>query len=135
MSSPLSARFAVQTAAGHLEGCLKALCAGRHRRKPLGALLRTREATSLLDGDLRDAMVSFTKQGANAAKHDYSNADGPIPLFAFADAVYAHYLARRFGAAVLDACGQLDPMINAVANAAERRSYFRGAALAIPPPD
>ena len=57
-----SARFAVQTAAGHLEGCLKALCAGRHHRKPLGALLRTREATSLLDGDLRDAMVSFTSK-------------------------------------------------------------------------
>ena len=130
-----SARFAVQTAASHLEGCLKALCGGRHRRKPLGALLRTREATSLLDGDLRDAMISFTDQGANVAKHDFSNADGPIPLFAFADAVYAHYLARRFGAAVLDACGQLDPMIDAVNNAAERKSFFRGAALSIPPPD
>ena len=130
-----SARSAVQTAAGHLEGCLKALCGGRHSRKPLGALLKhTPDAAKRLDGDLRNAMIRFTDQAANPAKHDFTNTDGPIPLFSFADAVYAHYLARRFGAAVLDACGQLDPLIAAVDQAAERDSIFFGGPLSIPPP-
>lgn len=130
-----SARFAVQTAAGHLEGCLKALCGRWHMRKPLGALLHTREAKSLLDSDIRDAMAGFAEQAANPAKHDYANADGPIPLFSFADAVYSHFLARRLGAAALGACGQLNAVVAAVEEAAERNSYFRGAHLPIPPPD
>ena len=130
----MSARFAVQTAAGHLEGCMKALCGRRHLRKPLGALLRTKEAAAGLNPDLVDAMSDFTERAANPAKHDFSNTDGPIPVFEFADAGYAHCLARRFGAAVLDACGQLDPMIAAVEEAAERNSFFFGAPLSIPPP-
>lgn len=129
-----SSRSAVQTAAGHLEGCLKSLCGGRHRRKPLGALLRTPVATKLLDGNLRNAMIGFTEQAANPAKHDFSNPDGPIPLFSFADAVYAHCLARRFGAEVLRANGRLDSLIDAVGQAAERNSFFRGAPLSVPIP-
>ena len=128
-----SARFAVQTAAAHLEGCLKALCGRRHLRKPLGALLRTREVRTLLDGELRDAMIRFTEQAANPAKHDYANSDGPIPLFSPADAVYAHFLARRFGAAALEARGLPDRIGAAVEEATERNSYFRGAQLPIPP--
>ena len=128
-----SARFAVQTAAGHLEGCLKVLCGSRHLRKPLGALLQTREAKALLDDDLRNAMTRFTEQAANPAKHDYANAEGPIPLFSFADAVYAHFLARRFGAAALEAQGLPDRIVAAVEEAAGRNSYFRGAHLPIPP--
>lgn len=129
-----SARFAVQTAAAHLEGCLKALCGRRHMRKPLGALLQTREANTLLNTYIRDAMIGFANQAANPAKHDYANADGPIPLFSFADAVYAHFLARRLGAAALGACGQLNAVVAAVKEAADRDSYFRGAHLPIPPP-
>ena len=129
-----SARFAVQTAAAHLESCLKALCGHEHKQKSLGALLHTWEAKSLLDSDIRDAMIGFTKQAANPAKHDYASADGPIPLFSFADTVYSHFLARQFGAAALDACGQLDAVATAVDGAAERNSYFRGAHLPIPPP-
>lgn len=129
-----SARFAVQTAAGHLEGCLKALCGRRHMRKPLGALLHSREAKSHLDTGIRDAMIGFVEQAANPAKHDYANADGPIPLFSFADAVYAHFLARRLGAAALGACDRLNAVAAAVEQAAEQNSYFRGAHLPIPPP-
>ena len=129
-----SARFAVQTAAGHLEGCLKALCGRRHTRKPLGALLHTREAKTLLDSDIRNAMIGFSEQAANPAKHEYANTDGPIPLFSFADAVYAYFLARRLGAAALDARGQIAAVVAAVEEAADRNIYFRGAHLPIPPP-
>lgn len=129
-----SARFAVQTAAAHLEGCLKALCGPRYIRRPLGALLHTREAKTLLESDIRDAMAGFTEQAANPAKHEYANTDGPIPLFSFADTIYAHFLARRLGTAALGDRGQINAAVAAVEEATERNSYFRGAHLPIPPP-
>ena len=79
-------------------------------------------------------MIRFTEQAANPTKHDFANTDGPIPLFSFADAVYVHFPVRRFGAAALGACGQLDAVVAAVEEAAERNSYFRGAHLPVPPP-
>lgn len=46
-----SARYAVQTAGVHLEGCMKIVCGQRHGRKPLGALLRCTAAQKRLRAD------------------------------------------------------------------------------------
>ena len=68
----------------------------------------------------------------NPAKHDYANERGPVPLFVFDDALYAYFLARRFGAAALEAVGQLNLAVNAAEQAAQKQAYFRGDPLMVP---
>jgi len=127
-----SARYAVQTAGGHLEGCMKIVCGKRHRSKPLGALLRCAEAQKRLGADALGPMIDFTDVGVNPAKHDYANERGPVPLFVFDDALYAYFLARRFGAAALEAVGQLHIAVHAAEQAAQKQAYFRGDPLMVP---
>ena len=127
-----SARYAVQTAGGHLEGCMKIICGKRHRSKPLGALLRCAEAEKRLGADALGPMIDFTNIGVNPAKHDYANERGPIPLFVFEDALYAYYLARRFGATALEAADKLHLAVDAADKAAEKQAYFRGDPLMVP---
>lgn len=127
-----SARYAVQTAGGHLEGCMKIVCGNRHRSKPLGALLRCAEAQKRLGADVLGPMIDLTEIGVNPAKHDYANDRGPVPLFVFDDALYAHFLARRFGATALEAVGKIHLAAKAAEQAAEKRAYFRGAPLMVP---
>lgn len=127
-----SARYAVHTAGGHLEGCMKIVCGNRHRSKPLGALLRCAEAEKRLGADALGSMIDFTDIGVNPAKHEYANERGPIPLFVFDDALYAYYLARRFGATALEAAGKLDLAVDAACRAAAKQAYFRGDPLMVP---
>ena len=122
-----SARYAVQTAGGHLEGCMKIVCGNRHRTKPLGSLLKSNNARERIGADAVEPMIDFTSIGVNPAKHDYANDRGPAPLFLFDDALYAYYLARRFGATALSAVGELQPVVDAVVQASEKRAHFRGA--------
>lgn len=126
-----SARNAVHTAGGHLEGCMKIVCGNRYRNKPLGALLQCTEAKKRLDASALGAMTEFTQVGVNPAKHEYANERGPIPLFHFDDALYAHFLARRFGASALEAVGKLQRAVDAAEQAVEQQVYFRGAALPV----
>ena len=128
----MSARYAVHTAGGHLEGCMKIVCGKRHRNKPLGALLQCAEAKKRLGASALGPMIEFTQIGVNPAKHDYANERGPIPLFLFDDALYAYFLARRFGANALEAVGKLHLAVNAAEQAAEKQTYFRGAPLMVP---
>ena len=127
-----SARYAVHTSGGHLEGCMKIVCGKRHRNKPLGTLLQTTEAKKRLDAAALGPMIDFTNAGVNPAKHDYTNDRGPVPLFLFDDALYAYYLSRRFGAAALEAVGKLHLAVDAAERAAEKQTYFRGAPLMVP---
>lgn len=127
-----TARYAVYNAGSHLEGCVKALCGKRHQRKPLGTLLRLPSASQMLGDSMTDAMVSFTDTAVNPAKHDYQNDQGPIPLFLFDDAVYAHYLARHFGAAALGTASLIEPLLAAVENATSQGHFFHGSHLTIP---
>ena len=127
-----SARYGVQTAGGHLEGCMKIVCGKRHRSKPLGALLQCTEAKKELGAAALGPMIDFTNIGVNPAKHEYANERGPVPLFLFDDALYAYYLARRFGATALEAVGKLHLAVDAAEQAAEKQTYFRGAPLMVP---
>ncbi len=127
-----SARYAVQTAGGHLEGCMKIVCGKRHRSKPLGTLLRCTDAEKQVGAAALEPMIEFTKIGVNPAKHDYANERGPVPLFLFDDALYAYYLSRRFGATALEAVGKLHLSVDAAKQATEQRTYFRGAPLTVP---
>lgn len=127
-----SSRYAVQTAGGHLEGCMKIVCGKRYRGKPLGALLQCAEAQRRLGADALSPMIDFTNIGVNPAKHDYANDRGPVPLFVFDDALYAHFLARRFGATALEAVGKVHLAVDAAEKAAEKQAYFRGDPLMVP---
>ena len=127
-----SARYAVQTAGGHLEGCMKIVCGNRHRTKPLGSLLKSNNATRRIGADALEPMIDFTNIGVNPAKHDYANDRGPVPLFLFDDALYAYYLSRRFGATALTAVGKLQPVVDAAEQAAEKQTHFHGAPLMVP---
>ena len=128
-----TARYAVYNAGSHLEGCVKALCGKRHQVKPLGRLLHSvPDVRQMLGDSMTEAMISFTMMAVNPAKHDYQNDQGPIPLFLFDDAVYAHCLARHFGAAALGAASVIDPLLAAVENATSQGHYFHGAHLTIP---
>lgn len=128
-----TARYAVYNAGSHLEGCVKALCEERHQHKPLGTLLSNVPTVRQILGDtMTDSMVSFARLAVNPAKHDYRNDRGPIPLFLFEDAVYAHFLARRFGAEALRAASKIDPLLAAIENATTQGHYFRGGHLTIP---
>ncbi len=128
-----TARYAVYNAGSHLEGCVKALCGEPHQHKPLGSILSNVPVVRQMLGDtMTDAMVSFTRVAVNQAKHNYDNDRGPVPLFLFDDAVYAHYLARRFGAVALEAASMIDPLVAAIERATSQGHYFRGAPLTIP---
>ena len=76
-------------------------------------------------------MINFTDIGVNPAKHDYANDRGPVPLFVFDDALYAHFLARRFGATALEAVGKVHLAVDAAEQAAEKQAYFRGDPLTV----
>ena len=76
-------------------------------------------------------MIDFTDIGVNPAKHDHANDRGPVPLFVFDDALYAYFLARRFGSTALEAVGKLHLAVNAAEHAAEKQTYFRGDPLMV----
>lgn len=71
-------------------------------------------------------MIDYINIGVNPAKHDYANDRGPVPLFVFEDALYAHFLARRFGAIALEAVGKLHLVVSSAEQAAKEQAYFRG---------
>ena len=112
---------------------MKTLCGKPYQHKPLGTILGNVPAVREMLGDpMTDAMISFTRLAVNPAKHDYGNDQGPIPLFLFDDAVYAHFLARRFGEAALEAASLIDPLLAAIENATSQGRYFGGSPLTIP---
>ena len=71
-----SARYAVQTAGGHLEGCMKIVCGKRHRSKPLGSLLRCAEAQKRLGADALGPMIDFA-----VASHQRCNSGTGVGSF------------------------------------------------------
>ncbi|MDE0269380.1 MAG: hypothetical protein OXI96_10205 [Acidimicrobiaceae bacterium] len=131
---PLFARAALQMAGAHLEGCVKNMHRigskqVRYPRAPLGSLLRKKPIKRMLDEKILEAMRVYTNLGVNPAKHDYTAGQVSGSLFTFEVAVYGYFLARRFGAAVLEASEQLVPIITAVEDATTRRYFFGGAAM------
>ena len=126
-------RSVIQTAGGHLEGCAKRLvptrAAARHHRRPLGDLLQRAPVKSALGEQLAGDMTSFTQLSINPAKHEYTNDAGQGSVFCYADAIYAYFLARRFGSAALQASGDSDSISAAVEDSTRQDRYFWGAPL------
>ena len=69
-------------------------------------------------------MVLFTQIAVNPAKHDYTDNSGQGPVFCYDDAVYAYFLARRFGCAALQSSGELTNLVEAVADSTRQDRYF-----------
>ena len=132
--SPLRSRYLVTTAGGHLEGCIKTALRdnGTHKgqlKKPLGALIAHGHVNNLLDPSQIADLEALTRIAVNQAKHEFTNTRGPESLFNYEDALYAYFLARHFGAAVLHAANSMPRLQTAVANATKTGRYFRGAPL------
>ena len=53
----------------------------------------------------------------DSSKHDYTNDRHHGSVFIYEDAVFAYFLARRFGAQALEASGDLDDLIAATEDA------------------
>ena len=103
-----SARYSVEASGGHLEGCIKTLLGWPRNRKPLGALTKTRKIQKILGKELAEDISRFTDLAVNPAKHEYVSKDGLKPVLQFADALFAHFLARHFGAIILEKANALD---------------------------
>ena len=127
-----TARHSVQTSGSHLEGCMKVTASILqkilHKNKTLGALIMKTQKS--LGEDMVINMLKFTKLAVNPAKHDYIN-NNKGPVFNFEDALYAHFLARYFGAVALEKVHKIDPLIEAIQPIDGRVHLFRGAALHI----
>ena len=131
---PLFIRAVLQMAGAHLEGCVKSMHRigskqVRYPRAPLGSLLRKKSIVGMLNEKTLEAMRTYTDLGVNPAKHNYTAGQVSGSLFTFEDAVYGYFLARRFGAAALEASDQLTATVAAVEDATAHRYYFRGAAM------
>ena len=103
-----SARYSIEASGGHLEGCMKVLLGWLRNRKPLGALIKSNKAGQLLEKELVEDMTQFVNLAINPAKHEFTSRNGLDPVFQFADALHAHFLARHFGATILQEAGILD---------------------------
>ena len=124
-------RAVVSNAAAHLEGCVKKALRKDAARQPLGVLLGTSAAKRLLGDETTADMVEFVRLVGNPSKHDYTNDRSRGPVFIYADAVLAYFLARRFGADALAASGQIDALLASVEDATRHDRYFRGAQLPV----
>lgn len=132
--SPLRSRYLVTTAGGHLEGCIKTALRDSgtrkgHLKKPLGALIAQGHVNNLLDPSQIADLEALTRIAVNQAKHEFANDRGPESLFNYEDALYAYFLARHFGAAILQASNSMPRLQTAVANATKTGHHFRGAPL------
>ena len=126
-----SVRYSIQTSGGHLEGCMKVLLGWPRNRKPLGSLIKTKKAQKVLGKDLAEDMTKLTNLAVNPAKHEYTNRDGLDPVFQFPDALYAHFLARHFGAIILRKANILGYIESLEPMAGQMVQCFPGAALSI----
>lgn len=134
-SNSLQNRYIVLIIGGYLEGCIKTSVCNKDRlkksscrKKPLGVLIKKGYLNGLLDSTKIPDLTDL-KDAVNRAKHDYVNERGPGSLFSYEDALYAYFLARRFGAEILQAAGHMPRLEAAVDNAIEKGLYFRGASL------
>ena len=132
--SPLRSRYLVTTAGGYLEGCIKTALRDTGTRKgqlkkPLGALIAQGHVNNLLDPPQIADLEALTRIAVNQAKHEFTNTRGPESLFNYEDALYAYFLARHFGAAILHTANSMPRLQTAVANATKTGRYFRGAPL------
>ena len=133
-ASPLRSRYLIMTAGGYLEGCVKTALRDRGTRPgrikaPLGTLIAKGIINDLVDADRTQGMRDFANIAVNPAKHDFVNDHGPGSLFSYEDALYAYFLARRFGASILVAAGCIPRIEEAVKQALAQGIYHRGAAL------
>lgn len=124
-------RAVVSNAVAHLEGCIKKALRKDHARQPLGTLLETSAAKRLIDEEAISGMTEFVRLVGNPSKHEYTNDRSRGPVFIYEDAVFAYFLARRFGAIALMASGQLDGLVASVENATGQDHFFRGGQLPV----
>ena len=130
-SDPIHVRVVVQMSTAHLEGCFKKALGKSIAKRPLGTIIRTSAAKKLMPSDLLAGVDEFVQLVGNPSKHDFSNDRSRGSVFIYEDAVLAYFLARHFGAAALEAGGQLDDLVAAVEDATRHDRYFRGAQLPI----
>ena len=131
---PLRSREIITKSGTYLEGCIETALrdAGTRQsklRKPLGTLIARGHLADLLNPAEIPDLREFTNIAVNPAKHEFTNERGPESLFSYEDAVYAYYLARRFGAEILQNAGSMSLLRAAVETAIKNRRYFWGAAL------
>ena len=110
---------------------MKALLGWRYKRKPLGSLVKVNKAKKLLGKVLAEDISRFTALAINPAKHEYTNKSGGGPVFNFTDALYAHFLARHFGAVILEVVGVLDVIEMLEPVEGRRLQCFGGASFPI----
>lgn len=135
-NSPLRSRYIVSTVGAYLEGCIKTALRDNGTRRgkltrPLGTLIARGHVNGLLDPSMIVDLRELTRIAVNQAKHEFTNDRGPESLFSYEDALYAYFLARRFGAAVLQAANSIPRLQTAVVHATKNGHYFRGAPLSI----
>ena len=124
-------RAVVSTTTAHLEGCIKKALGKDTARQPLGSLLGTSAAKRLVGEEQTAGMTEFVRLVGNPSKHEYTNDRSRGPVFIYEDAVFAYFLARRFGANALMASGQVDELVASTADATRQDRYFRGGSLPV----
>lgn len=128
---PIHVRSVVQMATAHLEGCVKKALGREDAKQPLGALLRTASAKKIMSADALAGASEFVRLVGNPSKHDYTNDRSRGSVFIYEDAVFAYFLARRFGAHAMGLSGHLEGLVAAAEHATRQDCYFRGAQLPI----
>ena len=126
-------RPVIQVAGAHLEGCVKRVARrsapDKNRRRPLGGLLQTAPVKNALGTDLAADMALLTQFAVNPSKHDYTDFtdnSGQGLVFGYDDAIYAYFLARRFGCIPLQASGDVHELAHAVEDSTRQDRYFWG---------
>ena len=124
-------RAVVSYATAHLEGCIKKALGKELGRQPLGALLDSSAARRRLGEEAASRMTEFVHLVGNPSKHEYTNDRSRGPVFIYADAVFAYFLARHFGADALAASGEIERLVSVVEDATRQDRYFRGGELPV----
>jgi len=107
---------------GHVQECVEELCrsCGLKNIIPLGKCVD--KYRSHIGEPLSRHILLYCRVSWNTAKHEWHTGlpDSVIPM---EDALACYFIARNLGAAVLEQCGRLDDVVEAVANT--RRVYNR----------
>ena len=129
-SNASSPRRSIANSGIHLEGCVKDLIGQPRSRKSLGALMLNKRVRKKMDIKLINDISKLTNLAINPAKHEHIS-DDLTPLFQFEDALYAHFLARHFGAIILEKTTALKQIEKLKPKHGEYVQCFPGAELPV----
>ena len=125
----MMARDIVANSGGHLEECLKELCASKdmpmrdYLHASLGSLARKPQVRLLLGEKLTKAIKRFCQISWNQAKHQYSSGY-PKSVISVEDAIGSYFVARALGAEVLLVANRMNALIEAIEDARRIGSIY-----------